>query len=199
MTGPRTAVAVFVEGGTTFPLAVTKSGRGAVVSAPPGIRCGSTCSGSFLAGTLIRLRAVAAKRARLVSWTGACKGSKSVCLVGMDGPKSASATFAGNADQAAPRVAALPSSGKRGEVARLRYRVTDNSGKSREWATVYRGRKRLARVRGPLDQADRGVLFYFLRWRVPATLAPGKLRFCVTAQDQTGNRSKPSCAPLRVG
>jgi hypothetical protein len=116
----------------------------------------------------------------------------------MDGPKSASATFARNVDQAAPRVTALPSEGVHGQVARLRYRVRENSGMSREWAVVYQGSRRLGTVQGPLDEVDPSVLFYFLRWRVPASLSPGSFRFCVTGQDSTGNRSRPSCARLTI-
>ena len=194
----HTAQAVFVEAGTRFPLAVTTTGKGTVSSTPAGIRCGSACTGQFLAGTAVLLRAAAATGSKLVRWSGACTGPKPTCSVGMDGAKSVSVTFARNADQAAPKVTALPSSGTRGQAARLRYRVRDDSRRSREWADVYRGKKRLATVRGPLDEADPGVLFYFLRWRVPRSLVPGTLRFCVTAQDPTGNRSRRSCAPLRI-
>src|SRR5262245_16887750 len=116
----------------------------------------------------------------------------------MDGAKSVSVTFARNADQVAPRVTALSSTGERGQLARLRYRVREASGRSREWANVFRKKRRLATVRGPLDEADPRVLYSFLRWRVPQSITPGTLRFCVTAQDPTGNRSKPSCARLRI-
>jgi hypothetical protein len=119
--------------------------------------------------------------------------------VGVDGPKSVAATFAKLADQIAPKVKALPSSGKHGRVARLRYRVTEKSGRSREWATIYRGGKPLATVRGRLDDVEIGVLFYFLPWRVPLAVTPGStLRFCVRAVDPTGNRGGPSCASLRI-
>jgi hypothetical protein len=195
---PLAALATFVEQGTRFPLAVTTLGQGVVRSTPSGVVCKPTCSGQFLAGTAVLLRAVAAKGSKLVRWSGACSGSTPACSVGMDGAKSVSVTFARNADQAAPRVTALPSTGARGQMARLRYRVRDASGRSREWAAVFRGKRRLTTVRGPLDEADPSVLYSFLRWRVPRSLAPGTLRFCVTAQDPTGNRSKPSCARLRI-
>lgn len=93
---------------------------------------------------------------------------------------------------------ALPSSGERGTVVRLRYRVTDDSGRSREWATVYQGARKLTVVRGRLDEADPEALFYFLPWQAPRALPPGPLRFCVQAADPTGNTSAPSCATLRL-
>jgi hypothetical protein len=195
---PLAAVATFVEAGTRYPLAVTTLGQGVVRSTPNGVSCRPGCSAQFLAGTAVLLRARAAKASKLVRWSGACSGSRPTCSVGMDGAKSVSVTFARNADQVAPRVTALPSTGARGQLARLRYRVRDASGRSREWANVFRLKRRLATVRGPLDEADPRVLYSFLRWRVPRSITPGTLRFCVTAQDPTGNRSKPSCARLRI-
>jgi hypothetical protein len=196
--GPIAALATFVEEGTRYPLAVTTLGQGLVRSIPSGVACRPTCSGQFLAGTAVLLRAEPARGSSFVRWSGACEGSKPACAVGMDGAKSVSVTFARNADQVAPRVTALPSTGVRGQTARLRYRVNENSRRSREWANVFRGNRRLATVRGPLDEADPSVLYSFLRWRVPAGVAPGMLRFCVTAEDPTGNRSRPSCGPLRI-
>jgi hypothetical protein len=108
------------------------------------------------------------------------------------------ATFARHADQSAPRVRALASSGVSGKTAQLRYRVTDNSGMSAERATVYRGRRAIGTARGRLDEADPRALYYFLTWPVPKSMRPGVLRFCVTATDAVGNASRPSCAPLRI-
>ena len=119
--------------------------------------------------------------------------------MGVDGPKSVAATFAKLADQIAPKVKALPSSGQRGRVARLRYRVIEKSGRSREWATISGGGKPLGTVQGRLDDVETGVLYYFLPWRVPLAVLPGAtLRFCVRAVDPTGNRGGPSCASLRI-
>jgi hypothetical protein len=195
----RTAVAAFVEEGTRFPLAVRTTGRGTVSSVPTGLRCGgAACSGTFLAGSAVALRAAAAAGSRLVRWSGACSGIRPACTVGMDGPKSAAVTFARVADRTAPRVTALPSTGTRGQQARLRYRVRDASGRSRARAAVYRGRQPLATVRGAMTATGPGALLTFLPWRVPRSQAPATLRFCVTAQDGSGNRSRPSCAPLRI-
>jgi hypothetical protein len=196
---PKTAIATFVEAGTGYPLAVSTAGRGSVRSRPAGIACGVTCASSFLAGTTITLEALPQEGSKFVRWSGACSGSRPRCTVGVDGPKSVAATFAKLADQIAPKVKALPSSGERGRVARLRYRVTEKSGRSREWATIYGGGKTLGTVRGPLDDVEPGVLYYFLPWRVPLAVMPGAtLRFCVKAVDPTGNRGGPSCASLRI-
>ena len=196
---PKTAIATFVEAGTGYPLAVTTSGRGSVRSRPAGIACGATCSSTFLAGSTIMLEALPQEGSKLVRWSGACTGSKPLCAVGVDGPKSVAATFAKLADQSAPKVEALPSSGQRGRIARLRYRVTEKSGRSREWATIYGRGKPLGTVQGRLDDVETGVLYYFLPWRVPLAVMPGAtLRFCVRAIDPTGNRGGPSCASLRI-
>jgi hypothetical protein len=199
LSAARTAVAAFVEEGTRFPLAVRTTGRGTVSSVPAGLRCGgAACSGSFLAGTAVALRAAAAAGSKLVRWTGACSGTKPACTVGMDGPKTAAVTFASVPDRTAPRVTALASTGTRGQPARLRYRVRDASGRSRAQADVYRGPRHLATVRGATAAAGPGAPPTSLTWRVPRNQTPGTLRFCVTARDGSGNRSRPSCAPLRI-
>jgi hypothetical protein len=92
-------------------------------------------------------------------------------------------------------VKALASSGELGRVAQLHYRVVEKSGKSRETATIFRGTRKLDTVAAPLHAVDPDALFYFIRW--PST-ARGNLRFCVVSTDVAGNRSKPSCAPLRI-
>ena len=56
----------------------------------------------------------------------------------------------------APTVRALASSGQRGNTVRLRYRVSDESGQSQETITVYRGKARVAIVRGRLGDAQAG-------------------------------------------
>ena len=195
---PRAVVARFATAPSTYPLAVTASGSGVVTSTPTGIRCKPTCTASMRTGARVTLTAAPAQKWTFVRWTGACTGRTKTCRVTMAAPRTVTATFAPNADQQPPRVTALPSSGERGTVVRLRYRVTDDSGRSRESATVYQGAKKLAVVRGRLDEADPEALFYFLPWKAPRTLPVGTLRFCVQAADPTGNTSAPSCATLRL-
>lgn len=198
MSEPRAAVAVFAEAPTTYSLAVTTTGNGLVTSSPGGIRCKPVCTASLRAGARVTLTASPAKRWTFVRWAGSCNGTKPACTVTMSSARTAAATFARNADQQAPRVTALASSGARGSVVRLRYRVSDDSGSSREWATVYRGATRVAVVKGRLDEADPDALFYFLPWKAPRALPAGTLRFCVQAADATGNTSRRSCARVRL-
>jgi uncharacterized repeat protein (TIGR01451 family) len=101
-------------------------------------------------------------------------------------------------DTSPPRVKALPSSGRRGKTMRIRYRVSDDSGMSKERVTVFRARRLLAMIASPLDRAEAGTLYYYVKWRVPGALTKGRLRACVRATDPAGNRSKTSCAALRV-
>jgi hypothetical protein len=98
----------------------------------------------------------------------------------------------------APSVSALPSSGTKGKTATLRYTVYDASAKSREIVRVY----------GPAYLLYATITTRFARakpkrtasviWKVPADLGTTNLQFCVLAQDPTGNRSKTSCAKLKV-
>ena len=198
MSSARAVVAAFADAPRSFPLAVTTSGSGVVTSAPAGIRCKPTCTASMRAGSKVVLTATPAKGSTFVRWAGGCPARNPVCSVTMTAPRTFTATFARNADQRAPRVTALPSTGARGTIVRLRYRVTDDSGKSREWATVFQGTRKLAVVQGRLDEADPEALFYFLPWKAPRGLAAGALRFCVQAADGTGNTSARSCARLRL-
>lgn len=193
--GPSTVAATFVEAGTRYPVAVTKAGAGTVTSRPAGISCGAQCTGEFGAGTTAVLAAAPTKGWTFVRWSGACTGSKPSCVLGMDGPKAASATFGRPADRLAPRVRALPVTGSRVATVRLRYRVTDASGRSREVATVYAGQRRLARLRGPQHALDASALYYFISWR---RAMPAATRFCISSTDPTGNVSAPSCASVRI-
>jgi Divergent InlB B-repeat domain len=193
--GAASVGSLFVESGTRFPVAVTKVGQGRVTSKPPGINCGSACSRPFPAGSKVRLGAAAKKSWVFARWTGACKGRKRTCKLELDGAKSASATFGRVADPTPPRVTALASSGQLGEAARLRYRVVEAGGRTKETATVYRGAQKLATIVGKPHLVEADALFYFLTWR--ATVR-GKLRFCVASTDPAGNRSKRSCANLHI-
>jgi Divergent InlB B-repeat domain len=195
---PAAATAAFVESGTRFPVAVTKAGKGTVKSKPAGIDCGKRCSGSFLAGGTATLQALSKKGWTFVRWSGACKGKKKTCSLEMDGPKSTSATFARAADPIPPRVTALSSTGVRGQVARLRYRVIEAGGRSTETARIFRESRLLSTIHGRSHPVEPDALFYFLPWRVPSALAADDLRFCVTSTDLAGNRGKSSCALLHI-
>jgi hypothetical protein len=198
MSAPRVVTARFAEGPSTFPLVVSTSGRGTVTSTPAGIACGATCQAAMPAGSTVTLRATPAAGFVLTRWLGACSGTNRTCRVVLDGPTTATAQFARAGDRVAPRVRALASTGRRGTRVALRYRVRDASGRSREWATVWKGKKRLGTSRVPLHAHDPDALHYVLFWRASRGVAAGRYRFCVRSADATGNIGAQSCAPLEV-
>jgi len=59
-------------------ITVSKSGRGKgkVTSSPRGIACGKTCTHGYAYGTVVTLKAKAAKGSKFSRWSGACKGSR---------------------------------------------------------------------------------------------------------------------------
>ena len=100
------------------------------------------------------------------------------------------------ADTRAPRVQALAARGRQGRRLRLRYRVSDASGRTREQLWLYRGRRVIAAMRTRLRTTRAGAVYGF-RWRAPRRGVKG-LRFCVRAWDASGNASARSCAAARV-
>lgn len=81
---------------------MTVGGAGKVTSLPAGITCGqgfTACSMQYAPGTLVTLSATALdnpyKRIanELSAWGGDCSGDVPTCVVMMDTPRSASATF----------------------------------------------------------------------------------------------------------
>lgn len=92
MSSARAVTATF--NAVLFPLNVTRSGTGSgtVTSAPAGIFCGSSCSATFAASTIVTLTPTAAGGSTFAGWSGACTGTGS-CTVTMDAAKSVNATF----------------------------------------------------------------------------------------------------------
>ncbi len=96
-----------------------------------------------------------------------------------------------------PFVTAIPAAGHFGAPLKLTYQVLDDSGKARVDARVVVGTTHtLASWRGSLRPVT-GAVYYPLKWNVPRHLPAGKLRFCVTAHDPTGNHSG-SCGALQI-
>ena len=95
MYGPYSVNAQFSTAPPPVTLTVNKSGAGAgtVVSSPPGINCGSTCSASFAYGSYIMLSASAATGSVFSGWSGACTGMMS-CYFTLTTPQTVSASFA---------------------------------------------------------------------------------------------------------
>jgi hypothetical protein len=75
-------------------LGVSKTGAGAgtVISSPPGITCGSTCSNVFSLGSVVTLTASANATSVFTGWTGNCTGTDP-CTLTLDGDKTVSAAF----------------------------------------------------------------------------------------------------------
>ena len=99
-------------------------------------------------------------------------------------------------DTTRPRAQALASSGRRGFTAALRYRASDNSGRTREQVTVFSRGKPVSRIAVPMKPTRAGKS-YAVAWHVPTKLAT-PLKFCVVAFDPSGNASPQSCAPIAV-
>jgi hypothetical protein len=79
----------------TYSLTVAKSGTGAgtVTSSPAGISCGSTCSATYNAGTIVTLTAAPDTSSTFAGWSGACTGT-AACSITMDAAKTVTASFA---------------------------------------------------------------------------------------------------------
>ena len=100
-------------------------------------------------------------------------------------------------DKRAPSARALAMSAKLGKKTKLRFRVSDNSGKARALVRVYGPQYALfASLSMALRKVGARGSVHSVGWRVPPTLAPGKYSFCVLATDKAGNASKTSCAKL---
>jgi ribosomal protein S28E/S33 len=94
-----------------------------------------------------------------------------------------------------PVVQALPSTGERGRVVSVRYRVFDHGDATRETITFVGGGRRVASLRRPyhvsLSRSPTAV-----RWQGLPTGAVA--RFCVRAWDPAGHASRSSCNTLRI-
>jgi hypothetical protein len=100
-------------------------------------------------------------------------------------------------DTAAPRPDAHEAKGRLGKGVDLPYRVYDDSGTSREIINVYIGKRLVRRMALGLGPAA-PFLRYSGRWEAPATAPSSTPRFCVVSFDPSGNRSRPSCAAIRL-
>jgi hypothetical protein len=82
-----------LSGATTFTLSIFRSGSGAVISSPPGIDCGPTCTASFSSGEAVNLTATPTAPAVFAGWGGACVGT-GPCSVTMNAARTVTAAFA---------------------------------------------------------------------------------------------------------
>jgi hypothetical protein len=189
MSQDQSVTATFDQKPFALNVARAGTGSGTVTRTPAGIDCGATCSAN-LPGS-VQLTATAARGSSFVGWSGACSGADA-CALTMDGDKSVTAEFA---DTAAPVVHAIAATGRRGKNAKLRYSVSDASGRTAERVMIVRRGKTIGTVTrrlGPVTSTEA------ILWHVPLKLAPGTMRFCVVATDPAHNRSAPSCANLHI-
>ena len=74
-------------------LAVTIAGNGTVASSDKVISCGSKCSSTYAAGTVVTLTAKAGSNSTFSGWTGACTGTALTCDVTIADQMTTTATF----------------------------------------------------------------------------------------------------------
>jgi outer membrane protein OmpA-like peptidoglycan-associated protein len=82
--------------GQQYTLTVQKSGSGSgtVTSSPSGINCGSDCTETYNAGTIVTLTAVAASGSIFQGWSGSGCSGTGTCTVTMETSKTLTAAFA---------------------------------------------------------------------------------------------------------
>jgi hypothetical protein len=96
-----------------------------------------------------------------------------------------------------PQVYAQPATGRRGSTVRLTYSVLDDSQRTKDVVKISAGTKLRAVLRTRLLPAVYPRR-HSVTWRIPKTLKPGSLRFCIVATDRTGNHNPPVCEHLQV-
>ena len=76
----------------TVTVQVATTGPGTVTSTPAGLACGSTCTATWPAGTVVTLTATPAADATFNGWSGACTGT-STCTLPGNGTLAVGAAF----------------------------------------------------------------------------------------------------------
>lgn len=178
-------------------LSVKKAGTGSgFVGGAGGIDCGPTCSVSLVQGTKVELLAVPDEGSKFGGWSGGGCGSTDQCVVTLATDTDVTVTF-DHIDRDPPRIRTMGAVAKPGGTARLRFRVFDDSGKSRETLTITRGKMPIGRVEVPLGPVQYRRI-YTATWRVPKSAAKGTRLYCAVAADEAGNTSRRSCSALRI-
>ena len=93
MNGPKSVAATFGRS-PPYWLNVVKdgTGRGTVVSTPPGIVCGSTCTANWDANVTVTVTATPDTGSTFTGWKGSCTGT-GICTVTMTSGRWVTATF----------------------------------------------------------------------------------------------------------
>ena len=91
-----TVIALINNSIPSFALTVNNANKtgGTVASNVGGIVCGTTCSASFVSGTVVTLKATPTNGYEFTGWGGACRGYGNSCIVTMSAAKTVSANFA---------------------------------------------------------------------------------------------------------
>lgn len=180
-----------------FDLTVHKAGTGTgYVGGGSSIDCGPTCVASFSRNTQVTLLAVADDGSEFAGWKGGGCAGTGQCTLTVAAATEVTATFQ-RVDRSPPHIRTIAGSAARGRIAKLRFRVFDDSGRSRETLTILRGKVPIGRVAVPAADVHYRKI-YTANWRVPRTEAPGKHVWCALAADEAGNASKRSCSTLRI-
>jgi len=108
--------------------------------------------------------------------------------------------WARSSDQSPPSVKVRTARQVPGAKANLRYRVTGETGKTREVITIRRTKggsvlRHFATVSG----VNRVGVDNRVQWRVPRGFAYGRYVWCITSKDSVGNVSPLTCATFTVG
>ncbi len=178
-------------------LSIAKNGTGTgYVGGAGGIDCGPTCSATFFQDTKVTLLAVPDDGSTFTGWSGGGCAGTDTCSVTLATDTQVMATFT-HLDRAAPHLRTIRASAPPGKIADLRFRVFDDSGKSRELLTIVQGKVTIGRVTVRLGTVVYGKT-YTAHWPVPRSLKPGARQYCGVAIDAAGNRSIRSCSAFKV-
>lgn len=92
--GPsNTAVLTLTAPPVQLSVVKTGTGTGTVTSAPVGISCGTDCSETLAAGTMVVLTAVPAMGATFTGWTGCTSSATTSCTVALASTRTVTAAF----------------------------------------------------------------------------------------------------------
>ena len=96
-----------------------------------------------------------------------------------------------------PQVYSQPATGTRGTSVKLKYSVLDDSERTKDVVRISAGSVQKAVLRTPM----RTAIYqrpHSVTWKIPKSLKPGTLRFCIVATDPAGNHNAPVCMHLKV-
>jgi subtilisin family serine protease len=104
------------------------------------------------------------------------------------------------ADTTPPKAKALASSGRRGHLVKLLFRVSDNSGQVKIREQVKRNGRVIATVTTAFlsSLSTLSARTDFVTWKAPASIINGSVQHCVRGQDRAGNVSPISCARVTL-